>query len=145
MLLVSCVSLLCSCCVCVCMSVCMRGFWCLCVHLCHYMCVCALLLVSGAEPLLTVISLFMQCEKGLAGAWTPHALILLRHSPLADPHAPPPPFRHPTLLQSPPPFDSTPAQHYPPSLYPIVPPSRPALLTSETLAVHSARGHPKCT
>ena len=34
-----------------------------------FKCVCVVpLLVSGAEPLLTVISLFMQCEKGLAGA-----------------------------------------------------------------------------
>lgn len=129
MLLVSCVSLLCSCCVCVCMSVCMRGFWCLCVHLCHYMlvcvCVCAcvvLLLVSGAEPLLTVISLFMQCEKGLAGAWTPHALILLRHSPLADPHASPPatlltphfaPITSPIWLNSCPTLSSLPVSYCP--------------------------------
>lgn len=81
-------------CVCACVHACMipMRMW-LCVHEFKRVCVVALL-VSGTEPLLTVISLFMQCEKGLSGAWTPHALIPLRHSPQTDPHAPPPPFRH---------------------------------------------------
>lgn len=117
----------------------LREFFRLCAHLCLFILVCVQLLyacdcvcvrvylsvfkvcvvpllVSGAEPLLTVISLFMQCEKGLVGAWTPHALIPLCHSPLVDPHAPPPPFRHPALLPSHPPSDSTPAQLCPPSV-----------------------------
>lgn len=118
-------------CVCTCVHVPVYVTVCGCVFGFKWVCVVPLL-VSGTEPLLTVISLFMQCEKGLAGAWTPHALIPLRYSPLVDPHAPPPPFRHPALVPSPPPSNSTPAQFCPPSMCHVVPPSCPTLLTSET-------------
>ena len=62
-------------CVCVCalpfLYACDCVSMCPCLSVCVCVCVCVRvmpLLVSGAEPLLTVISLFMQCEKGLAGA-----------------------------------------------------------------------------
>lgn len=90
MLLVSCVSLL-LCVVFACAHLVARVFPFVCAFMSFHTCVCVQLLyacdcvcvrvylsvfkvcvvpllVSGAEPLLTVISLFMQCEKGLVGA-----------------------------------------------------------------------------